>query len=94
MEGKKKNLELSYNKLLSSYSRMLHSKKQQFFMNTAKLDAMSPLKVLTRGYSMAKTEEGNVISSVEQVKENDKISVTVRDGEFSAIVCAERMKSV
>ena len=94
MEGKKKNLELSYNKLLSSYSRMLHSKKQQFLMNTAKLDAMSPLKVLTRGYSMAKTEEGNVISSVEQVKEHDKISVTVRDGEFSAIVCAERMKSV
>ena len=53
---------------------------------TAKLDAMSPLKVLTRGYAMAQTETGDVIRSIEQVSNGDRICVNVSDGTISAVV--------
>ena len=89
LNNRRKTLDLYYNKLLAGYSYQLNTKKQRFLMHTAKLDAMSPLKVLTRGYSVTRLPDGRVIASRKSVKPNDTISVTVSDGEFHAIVCEE-----
>lgn len=51
----------------------------------AGLDAMSPLKVLARGYAIA-TQETEVIASVDQVRSGDRISVLISDGELSCQV--------
>lgn len=51
----------------------------------AGLDAMSPLKVLARGYAVA-SREGKVVSSVEQVEPGDQVSVLVSDGRLSCRV--------
>lgn len=61
-------------------------KKQKLAQGVAKLDGLSPLGTLTRGYSLAKSEDGKVIKSVKQVKAGDKINVTLSDGEFAAEV--------
>jgi exodeoxyribonuclease VII large subunit len=53
---------------------------------TAKLDAMSPLKVLTRGYAMTQTEDGSLLRSVKQTKIGDKIRVSLSDGSVFASV--------
>lgn len=87
---RKNSLELLKSKLNAAYSAQLSKKKQSFYMYTAKLDAMSPLKVLTRGYSVAKLEAGSVITSIHQVKKNDMIHVTVSDGTFRAIVSEKK----
>ena len=50
------------------------------------LDAMSPLKVLSRGYSVSMSDSGSVITSVQQVNQNDSVSVSVSDGVFRAVV--------
>ncbi len=89
LNHRRNTLELYYNKLLAGYSYQLNTKKQRFLMHTAKLDAMSPLKVLTRGYSVARLPDGRVIASKKDIKPKDSISVTVSDGEFHAIVCEE-----
>lgn len=47
---------------------------------------MSPLKVLTRGYSMAQTEAGEVLRSVRQVELGERVSVLLSDGKLSATV--------
>ena len=44
-----------------------------------KLDAMSPLRVLSRGYALA-GKDGTVLRSVSQVTENDSIDVRLHDG--------------
>lgn len=62
-------------------------KKRLLSENAAKLDAMSPLGTLARGYSVAKDGGGTVIRSVKQVECGDLISVTVADGAFNAQVC-------
>lgn len=53
---------------------------------------MSPLKVLTRGYSMAQTEAGEVLRSVRQVELGERISVLLSDGKLSATVMDKRRK--
>ena len=86
IDSRRKALELLQGKMISGYNDSLNKNKQRYFMNTAKLDALSPLKVLTRGYSVAKSAEGTVISSVSQIKKDDRVSVTVSDGRFFATV--------
>ncbi len=66
---------------------VLKEKKRLLSENAAKLDAMSPLGTLGRGYSVAKSDNGVIIRSVEQIKDGDLISVTVADGSFDARVC-------
>ena len=86
LNQKKKNLELLQTRLTSAQNNMLNRKKQTFIGLTAKLDAMSPLKVLTRGYAMAQTEDGQVLRSTQQVQLGDTITVTVSDGKLNATV--------
>lgn len=83
---KRNALELLNNKLISAFSAYISSKKHQFTRHTAMLDAMSPLKVLSRGYSVLMSDGGSVITSVRQVNQNDSVSVSVSDGVFRAVV--------
>ena len=50
------------------------------------LDAMNPLAILSRGYSVAETAEGKVVSSVEQLKVGERIRLLLADGEAMAQV--------
>ena len=86
LEQKQKNLELLENRLVSSQTRILEHKQRQFVSLTSKLDAMSPLKVLTRGYAMVQTEGGAVLKSVSQTNPGDRIKITLGDGSVTAEV--------
>ena len=86
LNQKKKNLQLLQTRLVSAESNILNRRKQAFISLTSKLDAMSPLKVLTRGYAMAQTEDGQVLRSVQQVEPGHKITVTLSDGKLQASV--------
>ena len=86
MEQKQKNLELLTNRLISAQNNQINRKHQQFIALTSKLDAMSPLKVLTRGYAMAQTQDGEVLKSVSQVERGERITVSLSDGKLSATV--------
>ena len=45
------------------------------------MDALSPLKVLGRGYAIAKTEDGSVIASVRQAAPDTRFCLRLADGE-------------
>ena len=86
LDQKRKTLELMNSRLVSNQKSTLDKKKQHFVGLTAKLDAMSPLKVLTRGYAMASKEDGSVLRSVRQVKPGDRVKVSLGDGSLQASV--------
>ena len=83
-EQRQKALQLLENRLISAQKGNVERNHRRFVAMTAKLDAMSPLKVLIRGYALASDEEGNLIRSVDQVKENDIIDLRVSDGLIKA----------
>ena len=86
LEQRRKSLELLKNKLISNQNQQINTAKARYIAMTAKLDAMSPLKVLTRGYAMAQSEDGTVLRSVSQVNTGDTITISVSDGSISAAV--------
>ena len=61
-------------------------KRQRYVALTAKLDAMSPLKVLVRGYSMVQKEDGTIVRSASQLTSGNRISVSFSSGSISATV--------
>ena len=86
LEQKGRGLELLKNRLVAAQQNALAQKKQRYIGSVAKLDAMSPLKVLTRGYSMAQTEDGHVIRSTTQVELGERITVSLSNGKLFATV--------
>ena len=83
---RRKSLQLLQNRLQSAGIQTIQNKGRRFVALTAKLDAMSPLKVLTRGYAMTQTDDGTVIRSVKQVALGETIHVALHDGSFTAAV--------
>ncbi|MBQ5711937.1 MAG: exodeoxyribonuclease VII large subunit [Oscillospiraceae bacterium] len=73
-------------RLSANMMRIIDRKKQGFLSSTAKLDAMSPLKVLTRGYAMVQQEDGSLLRTVKQVKEGETITISLSDGTLSGAV--------
>ncbi len=90
LDKKTKDLEYLRNRLVSAENQIISRRNQQYIALAAKLDAMSPLKVLTRGYTMAQTEGGEVIRSISQVELGERITVTMTDGTLSATVMEKK----
>lgn len=86
LERKEKDLRLLKNRMISAQERMVSASNAQFVGCVAKLDAMSPLKVLSRGYAMAQTGNGELLRSIHQVNPGDSILVNISDGTITASV--------
>lgn len=67
-------------------SLKIEKDKSKYLQLVAKLDALSPLKTLYRGYSVVQHDNGHVITKVSDVKANDNLNITVTDGKISVVV--------
>jgi len=65
--------------------KQLQEKKQYAIHCFTKLDTLSPLKTLTRGYTLTK-KEGMVIKSVQQIQKQDQLHIQFLDGEIETEV--------
>ncbi len=90
LEQREKSLEILRNRLISVQNNQITKKNQRYIAAVSKLDAMSPLKVLTRGYSMVQTEKGEVLRSVHQAALGERVSISVSDGKLYATVMEKR----
>ena len=79
-------LDYQRGRLASSLSVSLNREKQRLGRLAAALDAMSPLKVLARGYAVARKADGSVVSSVGAVKAGDRLRLRGSDGEIPCVV--------
>ena len=79
-----KRMELDHvrAKLITVSDGWLAARKQQFGSAAAALDAMSPLKVLARGYAVATNETGEVVRSVKHASPGELLRLRVSDGEI------------
>ena len=77
-------LDNSQKDLVNIEEKIITEKKNSFVKLTNKLDALSPLKTLSRGYAVA-IKDGVTIKSVSQLKDKDKFKVKLSDGEINAV---------
>lgn len=73
-------------RLMSLEKQKLLTLRERYSKLAASLDAMSPLKVLGRGYSIANRDDGKIIKSVSDVSENEKLTLRVEDGKINCTV--------
>ena len=62
----------------------LKEEKTKFVKQVSKLDSLSPLKTLSRGYSIVTDSSNIIIKSVKDLKENQDINIRLTDGEKQA----------
>ena len=67
-------------RLSGTAQRILSAKREDYIRLGAALDAMSPLKVLGRGYSVIKNDSGKVLKNAKDVEIGQQISVTLQKG--------------
>ena len=77
-----KTLEVNglYEKLLSRYDRIISSDKEKFQKLCAALDALSPLKILKRGYAFVENENREIIESVTKISKGSTLNLNFSDG--------------
>ena len=72
--------------LITLIQRQLSDKKRELVKAAAAMDAMSPLKVLSRGYSMTTTSEGRILTDASTVRQDDEVVVRLQKGKITATV--------
>ena len=66
--------------LIAAYRRALSGKRTSLARNASALDAMSPLKVLGRGYAIAQKEDGKLLRSRAEASPGDRLRLRLADG--------------
>ncbi len=79
-------LDFAQGRLIAAAQVKLSASRQKYVMLASALDAMSPLKVLGRGYAIATDEDGAVIRKVGDVRRGDKIKIRLQKDEIDCTV--------
>ncbi|ELB2887305.1 exodeoxyribonuclease VII large subunit [Vibrio parahaemolyticus] len=82
----KSRLERVEHKLLDAMDRKLLTMRHQLAIAAEKLDTVSPLATLKRGYSITQTEQGKVVRSADDVKTGDLLVTRLANGEIHSTV--------
>lgn len=80
LDNRRLDLERIQDRLLSAEERQLSGKKQRFVSSAAALDAMSPIRVLTRGYAIAQDDKGCVLRTVSELAPEMPFELILHDG--------------
>ena len=84
VQERRVRLDLISERLRGASGKLLHQKKQDYLRLTAALNAMNPLAVLQRGYSLTTDARGNPVSSVREVNPKQRLRIALRDGVIRA----------
>lgn len=76
----------SADRMQAALQEQLRERRTSLEQSALQLDALSPLKVLGRGYAVAQDEKGKVLKSVKQLKKGTDFSLRVSDGSVDAKV--------
>lgn len=86
LQQKTLTVEKFESELISNITIKIKDDRLKLTKIASSLDALSPLKTLTRGYSIIEDKNRNVITSVKEIKTNDIVSIILTDGSKEAIV--------
>ncbi len=86
IDQKRMELDFLRSRMSAGGERAVNAGRQKHLSLAASLDALSPLKVLTRGYAVASRADGAVLRSVEDADEGEMIELTLSDGALNCRV--------
>ena len=78
-------LGMQEQKLVNAAEKLMQSKKNEYVRLVSMLDALSPLKVISRGYGMVESD-GRIVKSIDDIKTDSVIKTSLSDGWFESVV--------
>lgn len=84
VQEKRLRLDLLSQQLAAKTDAMLSANRKTVVHLAASLDAMSPLRVLGRGYSIVSAQGGQAVTSAHSLHPGDRITVRMKDGSAEA----------
>ena len=81
----KELIRLKNSYVLQKPYQMIDKKSNKYLQLVSKLETLSPLLTLQRGYTMTKVD-GKVVSSVKKIKKGDRLTIEFHDGDVDTIV--------
>ena len=78
-------LEVNIEKTKVLIDKLYENKKHNYLTYLNKLEVLNPLLTIKRGYSITKIDD-KVVSSIKDIKKNDKLTITLNDGIVNGIV--------
>lgn len=84
---RKNELDMLSNDMMTFFKAVLSAKQREFTALSAKLEALSPLSVLSRGYGIIENKKG-IVRSVELLNVGENITVRLSDGKADCNVCS------
>lgn len=73
------------------FTKKVHESSKAYEIALQKLEKLSPLNTLKRGYALVEDEKGSIVKSVKDVKQEEKLKITVADGSFLVSVSDEKV---
>ena len=90
IDDKRLLLDYTQRKLSTLAQAQTAQRAQRFASLAASLDALSPLKVLGRGYAVARDENGTILRAAEEARVGEKIEVLLGQGSLMCTVDEQR----
>jgi exodeoxyribonuclease VII large subunit len=88
LASNKVSLERLKAHLVLSAKTLLSGPQNSLSLKASRLNDLSPLTILSRGYAFAKDEKGTIVKSIDHVFKGQKISVSISDGDLDCTVNA------
>ena len=86
LEIPKLRLSAAKKELISTFTRAVMTKRNDFSQKVAKINALNPLSILSRGFATVTSDEGKTIKSINDIEKNSKISIRFLDGSAQATI--------
>ncbi len=86
LQDRQQLLDERTERLQKNMTQLLQQKQQQMASTAERLNALSPLNVLGRGYALCENNSGEVVRNASQVELGDSITVILEQGRLSASV--------
>jgi exodeoxyribonuclease VII large subunit len=87
IDDKRQLADITRERLATAAAFSLHRGRERFTRAAASLDALSPLKVLGRGYAIVRAPSGAIVKASSDVTPGDIITVRLQKDEMNCRVC-------
>ncbi len=86
LDSKRQHVDWLYVQLDRAIAQQLEKAKNRLEISITRLEAVSPVSTLQRGYAIVKKKEGPIVRSVSDVNEGEELEIHVADGDFDVTV--------
>lgn len=84
--GSLQRVDTALRELTEAMEQSLQAKQHDFALAAARLDSLSPLAVLSRGYTVTQKADYKLLSSVDDVAWGEELTTTLADGRIISVV--------